>query len=413
MRILKNLQKLFQGKASAGEKFSLIWQLGAFFISNFIACLIGISVVVFFVIFIGGTSSSSSSGEEFGEATGLPESVMRWKDDVTRIAQKNDISEYVSIILAIIMVESRGEGLDIMQSSESAGLGQNGFGSPIDSMEQGIKFFANNLKLAKKSGADKWTAVQAYNFGSDYINYVGKNGGKHSTSVAEDFSRDVVSKQLGNMSGLTYSYVNAVSQKEGRTYLYLNGGNFHYTGLVQQYLVKQTNGNVGTGDYRIPFDGTPVITSPFSFRFHPKTGQPENHKGQDFGQPAGTKILASMAGKVIVSEFNTGGYGNLVVLEHQNGTWTAYAHQSELLVKVGDVVNQGDPLGIIGTTGDSTGIHLHFELRKSPFGDHVDPAPYLKLKQLLYCFALMLTGRPFSSLLEIKWINQLYKKGKK
>ncbi|WNF91623.1 lysozyme family protein [Vagococcus fluvialis] len=388
MKTLNQLRKFIQGKANSAEKMSLLWKLALFIVSNLITLLmIGFFGIMLIILFTAGSSNNNSDFE--GGGIPLPESVLRWKNDVDRIANKNGVSQYVDILLGIIMVESRGEDLDIMQSSESAGLGPNGFDDPIDSLEQGIKYFATNAKMAESQGVDIWAAVQGYNFGSGYISYVAENGKTHSTSIAENFSRDVVSKQLGNTSGSTYSYVNAVSVADGRTYLYLNGGNFHYVGLVKQYLSSQQggNGNVGNGEYRIPFDGTPVITSPYSNRISPITGQPEFHLGQDFAQPAGTKILASMGGKVVLAEYHNS-YGNYVLLQHSNGTWTAYAHNSQLLVKVGQTVSQGDVLAIIGTTGDSTGIHTHFEIRKSMFGDHVDPAPYLKLQSLLFMFVL-------------------------
>lgn len=376
MKTLNRLRKLFLGKATTSDKLSLLWSFLAFIVSNLL--VVGsmfIALLAVIVIFTG--SASSTEYESSGGGQSLPESVTRWKPDVTKLAKENGVEDHVDILLGIIMVESRGEGLDIMQSSESAGMGPNGFDDPMDSLKQGIKYFAKNVELAKKNDADIWSAVQAYNFGSGYISYVGKNGGTHTTSIAEDFSKKVVAPQLGNSAGRTYTYINAVSQADGRTYLYLNGGNFHYVGLVKQYL-PSNNGNIGNGKYRIPFDGEPNITSGFVIRISPITGEVEQHLGQDFAQPVGTKILASMGGKVVISEFHNS-YGNYVVIEHSNGTWTAYAHHSKLLVKVGDVVSQGDPVGIIGTTGDSTGIHSHFEIRRSLFGDHEDPAPHLGL----------------------------------
>ena len=88
----------------------------------------------------------------------------------------------------------------------------------------------------------------------------------------------------------------------------------------------------------------------------------------DFAAPTGTPILASAAGTVVFSGRN-GGYGNLIVIEHNNGTQTAYAHNSKNLVKQGDVVEQGDIIGRVGSTGKSTGPHVHFEIRgaKNPF----------------------------------------------
>jgi len=87
------------------------------------------------------------------------------------------------------------------------------------------------------------------------------------------------------------------------------------------------------------------------------------HGAIDFAAPAGTEVYAASEGKVIKA-LRMKGYGNLVVLEHENGYTTYYAHLSKILVKKGDVVSAGDLLGTVGKTGKATGPHLHFELRK-------------------------------------------------
>lgn len=99
------------------------------------------------------------------------------------------------------------------------------------------------------------------------------------------------------------------------------------------------------------------------------------HKGIDYAAPAGTPVYASAAGKVIYSGYNSGGYGKLVIIEHSNGYQTYYAHNSSLYVNVGETVSQGEHIAAVGSTGDSTGNHLHFEIRKN--GSPVNPANYL------------------------------------
>lgn len=94
----------------------------------------------------------------------------------------------------------------------------------------------------------------------------------------------------------------------------------------------------------------------------------------DIGAPKGTPIYAAAAGTVIVANHSggwNGGYGNYVVIEHDNGTQTLYAHMSKVLVAAGDTVAQGDTIGLVGMTGEATGPHLHFEVRgaKNPFAD--------------------------------------------
>lgn len=102
-----------------------------------------------------------------------------------------------------------------------------------------------------------------------------------------------------------------------------------------------------------------------------KTQGLHGYNGIDLGAPAGTEIMASAAGRVIVSKKGgwNGGYGNYVVIEHANGTQTLYAHNSDNIVSVGQTVVQGQVIGYVGSTGRSTGPHLHLEVRgaENPF----------------------------------------------
>lgn len=144
----------------------------------------------------------------------------------------------------------------------------------------------------------------------------------------------------------------------------------------------ETEGGNSTGEFIVPVDN-PVLTSGFYERINPVTGSHEKHKGIDFGQPTGSPIKAAANGTVVASQFDGApfsGYGMVIVIDHGNGSWTLYGHQSELIAKVGDVVKQGDVIGKIGSTGQSTGPHLHFEIRHSYLGDQIDPAPILGLK---------------------------------
>ncbi|MEB3293298.1 MAG: M23 family metallopeptidase [Synechococcales bacterium] len=106
------------------------------------------------------------------------------------------------------------------------------------------------------------------------------------------------------------------------------------------------------------------ITSVFGWRIHPITGDQRMHTGTDLGAPMGTPVLAALTGRVLLSDF-LGGYGLTVALEHAQGTQqTLYAHLSEIFVKPGETVQQGTVIGRVGNTGNSTGPHLHFELRQ-------------------------------------------------
>jgi murein DD-endopeptidase MepM/ murein hydrolase activator NlpD len=128
----------------------------------------------------------------------------------------------------------------------------------------------------------------------------------------------------------------------------------------------------GTGQLMYPTIGE--VTSNFGWRVHPILGTERFHAGIDFGADYGSLIYASARGRVIYADWY-GGYGNSVIIDHGNGMTTLYAHCSELYVKDGDVVERGQPISAVGSTGFSTGPHLHFELRAN--GEPVDPAAYL------------------------------------
>ncbi len=102
------------------------------------------------------------------------------------------------------------------------------------------------------------------------------------------------------------------------------------------------------------------VTSAFGLRTHPISGLVSFHQGLDLGAPEGTPVLAALAGRVSIAEF-LGGLGLAVVLDHADGDETRYGHLSQVFVQPGDWVEQGQVIGAVGSTGMSTGPHLHFE----------------------------------------------------
>ena len=281
--------------------------------------------------------------------------IVAWLEKYTKLY---GISDYIGLAYALIMVENPDtDGTDdIMQSSESAGLAPNTLSGEA-SVKQGCKHLAQQIKNGQDQNVDIWGVMQGYNFGSAYIPWLSNRGGVNTTDLAEVYSRTVVAPSLGNTTGATYPYVNAVSQADGRTYLYVNGGNFHYAAMIRQYV--KVNESVG---YVVPISKPVTVTSEFGYRYHPITGSYELHNGIDLvNGNATTPIYASAAGEVVISGSYPDWYGNYVVIKHSDGLYTGYAHQSQLRVSVGDTVNQGQQIGNMGTTGPSTGPHLHFQ----------------------------------------------------
>src|SRR5699024_8021737 len=122
--------------------------------------------------------------------TGLSEDVLAHQPMVERYASEYDISEHVPILLAIIAVESGGTAEDVMQSSESLGLSPNSLGTE-ESIEQGTKYFAEQLQAAEEKKVDTKTAIKSYNFGAGLIDYMGRNGKAYSFEWAESLRKNV------------------------------------------------------------------------------------------------------------------------------------------------------------------------------------------------------------------------------
>ncbi|MCR5835313.1 MAG: peptidoglycan DD-metalloendopeptidase family protein [Lachnospiraceae bacterium] len=136
----------------------------------------------------------------------------------------------------------------------------------------------------------------------------------------------------------------------------------------------QTSGNVTVSGYIWPLPGHTSISSGFGYRADPFSGQTSYHSGIDLPAPSGTPIVASASGQVAWSNYSTSA-GNWIGIDHGNGVYTVYMHMSARLVSAGQTVSQGQTIGLVGTTGSSTGNHLHFSVRLN--GTYVSPLSYV------------------------------------
>jgi len=134
---------------------------------------------------------------------------------------------------------------------------------------------------------------------------------------------------------------------------------------------------------RLPVEGA-RFSSLFGSRVHPVTGRRKNHHGIDMAAPSGTPIFATADGRVEMAKWY-GGYGNYVQIEHGGDVETRYGHMSRMNVSAGQPVKKGDLIGWVGSTGRSTGPHLHYEVRIA--GAPVDPEPYLHADTFQEAFA--------------------------
>ena len=128
-----------------------------------------------------------------------------------------------------------------------------------------------------------------------------------------------------------------------------------------------------TGSFLWPVASYVYMSSRFGLRVHPITGEKKSHTGIDIASNQGTAVYASDGGSVTLAGWN-GGYGNCIMIDHGNGYVTLYGHLSSISVSVGQTVSQGATIGAVGSTGNSTGPHLHFEVLKN--GTRIDPEQF-------------------------------------
>jgi len=364
------IKKLATGKATGKDKFSLTLRIfgwlsgvGAFFL----LLVLGMAVMAM-LLSVTSSNSTTTSAPMNGRNT-FPESVLRWEPYVRQEAENNAIPHAVNYLLTIILLETRGNAEqfpDIMQASESLGLPPNTISCPHESIAQGVFYFASAYR--QFSQHDLLNILQAYNFGRGFLYYTAP---EYQFETAVSFARRL-------SGGVRVSYLNplAISINGGWRYQY---GNMFYAKLAAQYITPTHDGEWG-----LPVVSPFVVTSHFGNRIHPISGIMHFHNGIDLVNLnlPDPPIFATADGTVVFSGWSSG-YGNYIVIQHDETTFSGYAHNRMNLVNVGDTVNLGDQIAIMGTTGNSTGVHLHFEIMLNTtdfWTGHVDPAPFLNIR---------------------------------
>ena len=312
-----------------------------------------ISVVIASAV-SGSTAGAATPGTDGMGGGILSDSVLAYQTEISADCAKYGISDYVTLVMAVMQQESGGNGNDPMQCSECAlntkyANKPNSITDARYSIEIGIAYLAGCLKSAGcTSPADIpgiSLALQGYNFGGGYIDWAKARGG-YSPDNAVEFSRE----KTAVLAWSSYGDPQYVSH------------------VLYYYTITPMNALFG-----LPLQaGTYTISRGW--------GQDGNefHKGIDFAAAGGVKIYAAAPGTVTYAKFGSapyGGYGNVVVIKHDDTYSSLYGHCSQLLVKVGQTVKQGQVIALVGSTGDSTGNHCHFEIRVT--GNQVNPAQYL------------------------------------
>lgn len=340
--------------------------------------ILGVLLVIVLIVGVISVVIEGENNKNGGTVDGLPpgqkqisEDVEQYRDQIESELAKYDLEEYIDVVLALVMQESGGQGLDPMQSSESY-CGSVGCIQDVDlSIEKGVLHFKNVLE---KANNDVKLALQSYNFGGGFIDYVNSNGGEYTFDLAVSFSQEQYQKQISLGNGSIYTCLRAEAVQYNACY-----GDIMYVESVLAYLPSASEGG-GTehlkGEYTSPLQIDLVITSPFSWRDIGDGN--EHHNGIDFNCNEPDSIHAVRDGEVVHSGW-VGGYGNYIIIKHGESDYTGYGHMSSLVSETGDLVESGEQIGVCGTTGRSTGDHLHFEIKTEMWGGFKNPQSYLGL----------------------------------
>ncbi len=220
---------------------ALISQLGVILLPLLIVLavvLVIVSLLVALISSIAGAVKDASSAQVIAGLYRqlLSDNTISYTQDVKDAAVNEQIEDYVNYLLAIMEVESHGIGTDVMQSSESAGLPPNSFKTPQESIAQGAKYFASCVMKASEKECDINTAIQAYNYGTGFIDYVAENGKAYTLDLAIAFAEE-------KSGGKQVAYKNqiAIDYNGGWRYAY---GNMFYAQPVNQYIYNYDNATV-------------------------------------------------------------------------------------------------------------------------------------------------------------------------
>lgn len=332
----------------------------------------GVLLIVSLVMFIGIVASLLNTNLGTYGSAEIPEAVTQWEPQIYKELEKYGREEHINLVLAIVARESGGvSSLDIMQASESLGYPPNTITNPLYSIEVGVGYFDEVMTQAENAGVDIDTAIQSYNMGNGYIDFIVANGGEHSNELAQQFSNQM-KIQLGRIVYGDPNYVDNVKQYLGEYSSSESVGEATDFGILQHPYYGQ--------------EGQFVVTSEFSpARVNPKTGVLKPHNGIDLA-PYGASnlpITSSGEGVVIYNDYSSSG-GWMIIIRHNeyigdNGQMlhTSFLHLSQKSpLGVGQLVDKGQFIGNTGTTGISTGVHLHFEIHEG-HGNPVNPRKYL------------------------------------
>lgn len=256
-------------------------------------------------------------------------------------------------------------------------MGQNSYLEILLNSKNITDFFSNYYLISEISKADE-ELLQTVDAEKKYNKALKESlETKKAVLTASRETREKNAISLTNMSVIKNNKIAQLSEEELSLQQQIEEYQNQITEIekeIRVLAIANVSEKYVGGTMAWPTPGYTRITSQFGMRTHPITGVYKLHTGVDIGAPYGSNFIAANDGLVTYAGYNAA-YGNMVIIDHGGGITTLYAHGSEILVNVGDMVYQGTPVLKVGSTGYSTGPHAHFEVRIG--GDYVQPLDYI------------------------------------
>ncbi len=237
-----------------------------------------------------------------------------------------------------------------------------------------VFFFRQSLKQVHEYLADH-EAITAHGVMAEYLRLIVSNTRLTSPGIASQFYWSTLKKRITMITKNKSTRLHKLSYLLIIPVLLLTIMAFGSISFSGQMPLNKTENKPNMNPIK---EGEYKISSGWGMRKHPITKEMKMHKAVDFKAKTGTEVLATADGKVVKIEFieEGKGYGRMVLIQHGETYSTLYSQLSEFKVQVGDIVKQGDVVGLVGSSGQSTGPHLHYEVIKN--GERVNPENYLE-----------------------------------
>lgn len=329
------------------------------------------------------------------------ESLVKTKEEKENIMENisaldSDL-EKVAAYLEEINVQLNNLESEVEQKQEELAAAEEERQIQYESFKERLKYMYMNKRvgymqvlLHSKDFSDFLNRVDVISKIVEYDQKLIKEMKENEEKIAEqkeklEEKKDEVSLVKKHQLGVKYSIEEAKQEKEVAltelsedevTWMKLIKEEEEISKQLEKEIIELTRKSTriySGGKFEWPVPGHYTLSSPYGQRIHPIYGKGEFHKGIDIPAPKGTNVLAAAEGEVITSGY-INGYGYTIIIDHGSGITTLYAHNSQLVASVGQFVKRGQIVSRVGSTGNSTGNHSHFEVRIN--GSHTNPMNY-------------------------------------